>query len=447
MANQQDVNTAIAGIDEVWGNPPARNGLFGNALRSLSVQGIRGIDLEVELAWPVAAIGGINGSGKTTLLQLFSCAYTKHGSGARHFTIGRWIGQSFDAVDETPTITEHANLVYQFTDETPSLSVEYQSARTRWGYPRRGNPERNVDFVGIANFAPRIEKTDRTHQNRSRLEVRATNSLNDRVVESISRILGNPYEAARFHTVSAPNAQWTDEIPQLTRNGVSYTESHMGAGEQKLVRLVRHLEALPRKSLVLLEEPELTLHPDAQFGLAWYLMVLSKRQGHQIIIATHSSAIFEALPQAGRIVVSREAGASTVLHNVTKLAAARELSTSVRSNKALILVEDITAKKLFTQIVDRYAADMRETVSIIDVGSDDDVRRMVTKFREQNIRAVGVRDPDVGEDGQAGLFSLPGNVCPEAVLLETSNIERADALYAGFTAAYQRAAVQVTCPH
>jgi predicted ATPase len=442
MANQQDVNNASAALDEIWGNPPARNGLFGNALRSLSVSGIRGLDLEVEFSWPVAAIGGINGSGKTTLLQLCSCAYTRHGSGARHFTIGRWIGQSFDAVGETPTIEPDASLIYQFIDETPSLSVDYQSARTRWGYPRRGNPERNVDFVGIANFAPRIEKTDRTHQNRTRLEVRATEALADRVVESISRILGNTYDAAEFHTVSAPNAQWTDEIPQLARNGVSYTEAHMGAGEQKLVRLVRHLEGLPRRSLVLLEEPELTLHPDAQFGLAWYLMTLAKRQGHQIIVATHSGAIFEALPQAARIVVSRESGLSTVLHNVTKLAAARELSSSVRANKALILVEDIAAKNLLSQIIDRFASDMRAMISIIDVGSDDDVRRMVGKLRMQEVHAVGVRDPDVGEDGATGLFSLPGDVSPEQVLLEPHNIVRADSFYPGFSAAHARALIQ-----
>jgi predicted ATP-dependent endonuclease of OLD family len=38
----------------------------------------------------------------------------------------------------------------------------------------------------------------------------------------------------------------------------------MGAGEQKVVRLVQELERLPARSLILLEEPELTLHPDAQ---------------------------------------------------------------------------------------------------------------------------------------------------------------------------------------
>lgn len=442
MATQQDVNQAIQAIDEVWANPPARNGLFGNALRSVSVDGIRGLSLDVELSWPVIAIGGINGCGKTTLLQLCSAAYTKHGTGRRHFTLGRWIGPSMDAIHETPPISENASVSYQFMDDTPTLDVRYQPDRTRWGYPRRGNPERDVDFVGIASFAPRIERTDRTHQNRSRLEVRASDDLSARVVESISRILGNTYESAQFHTVSAADAHWTDEIPQLARHGVAYTEAHMGAGEQKLVRLVRHLEGLPSKSLILLEEPELTLHPDAQFGLAWYLMTLSKRKGHQIVIATHSAYIFEALPRPARTVLTREAGSSAVLQRVSRLAAARQLSSSVRSNKSLIFVEDLVAKDFLCQIIDRYSDALRDGSSVIDVGSDDDVRRMLARFRVQGARAVGVRDPDVGEDEATGLFSLPGNMAPEQILLTQENVQRADALFSGFSRAVERASAQ-----
>ena len=442
VASQQDVNEAVAAIDEVWGNPPARNGRYGNALRAIEVHGIRGLDLSMEFSWPVVAIGGINGSGKTTVLQLCSAAYTRHESGARHFTLGRWVGQSIVAVDEAPMIQEDAHLLYQFIDGTPSLGVRYQAERTRWGYPRRGNPERDVEFVGIAGFAPRIERTDRTHQNRSRLEVRRTEQLHPRVVESISRILGNNYEAAEFHTVSAPNADWTDQIPKLRRNEVSYTEAHMGAGEQKLVRLVRHLENLPERSLVLLEEPELTLHPDAQFGLAWYLMSLSKRRGHQIIIATHSASMFEALPQSARIVIARDFGASTVLHNVSKLAAARQMSVTVRANKGLILVEDAVAAKLLSQIIDRFSPALRNDASIVEVGSDEDVRRLVEKFRGQGVRAVGVRDPDIGGDLAIGMFSLPGNLSPEEVLLEHGNVARADGIYPGLREAVDRASAR-----
>jgi predicted ATPase len=440
MANETDVNTARSALDSIWNNPPARDQRFGNALKSVSLNNIRGLSVTVELQWPVVAIGGINGCGKTTTLQVCSAAYTKSGTGKHYYTLGRWIGPAL--AGETPPISHPAEIKFGFWDTTPSLVVPYQVERTRWGYPRRGNPERNVAFVGIANFAPRIERLDRTHQNRARLNILATQKLDPRLVESVSRILGNPYDEVAFHTVSAPNAKWRDEIPELARGGHRYTEGHMGAGEQKAVRLIQFIEQISDHSLVLLEEPELTLHPDAQFGLAWYLMTLAKRKGHQIIIATHSPYIFEALPTEARVLLMRDNAGVAVLHSVTHLSAARELSASVRSNRDLVFVEDEVASRFLTEIWRRLAPDLLKSATIIQIGSSADVQRMVDRLRGQGVRAVGIRDPDQGDAPSQGLFSLPGDCSPEQLLLDDNNLGRAEKLLGGIKAAACRAKVQ-----
>lgn len=75
MASTSDIQAEIQKIDEKWGNPTARNGLFGNILKSLSIKKIRHMDAHVEFSWPITAIAGTNGSGKTTILQLCSAAY------------------------------------------------------------------------------------------------------------------------------------------------------------------------------------------------------------------------------------------------------------------------------------------------------------------------------------------------------------------------------------
>lgn len=61
--------------------------------------------------------------------------------------------------------------------------------------------------------------------------------------------------------------------------------------------MVNTLETAPPKSLVIFEEPETSLHGDAQVRLAQYFVEVALRRGHQIIITTHSSAI---LGQLGR---------------------------------------------------------------------------------------------------------------------------------------------------
>src|SRR5271157_503226 len=42
MANQTDLENEIAGISKSWSNPAARNGLFGNILKSIRVDAVRG---------------------------------------------------------------------------------------------------------------------------------------------------------------------------------------------------------------------------------------------------------------------------------------------------------------------------------------------------------------------------------------------------------------------
>lgn len=440
MATEADVKSVQQEIHEVWTNPPVRDNLFGNVLRSVKVAKIRGLNLTVEFQWPVVAIGGVNGSGKTTLLQVCSAAYTKAGSASHYYTIGRWISPALGA--ETPPIAPDAVVNFAFWDQTPTFAIPYKEEQTKWGYPRRGNPSRNVEFIGITNFAPRIERLDRTHQHRSQLNIVNTDAAHPRVVESVSRILDCPYTSLASHTVSVPNAQWSDKIPELRRGASTYTEGHMGAGEQKIVRLIASLEALPSKSLVLLEEPELTLHPDAQYGLAWYVMALARRKGHQIIIATHSPHIFEALPKQGRVILSRDNAGIAVLHGVTHLKAARELSKSVRTNADLVLVEDAVGHRLLTEIFRRFSKDLLANATIVEVGSAQDVQRMVARLREQDVRAIGVRDPDFGGAPPQGLFSLPGNQLPEQLLLDPANVARTEQFWNGITEAVALARVQ-----
>jgi predicted ATPase len=437
MATDQDVSQAISSLDEKWDNPPARNALFGNVIKSIDIKNIRGLDVTLEFTWPVMAIGGINGAGKTTVIQVASSAYAKQ-KGGRYYKLGDWIRNALQG--ESPAVKDPAHVSFNFWDETNSFQVPYSAANTRWRYPRRGNPERHVEFIGIAAFAPRIERKDRTHVFRSRLQVTNSEELDPRLVESVSKILGCSYEQAKLNTVGILKGQWNETFPELKRGGYIYSEPHMGAGEQKIVRLVHTLENLPKHSLILLEEPEITLHPDAQCGLAWYLMTLSKRKGHQILVATHSTEIFETLPLRARALLIRDReGNPQVLHNVRYLTAARELSRNVRSNKDIIFVEDIVAKGLLQEIFRRHNRQLLESAEIVPIGNTDDVQRMVLLFREQSIRAIGVRDADVGDNPASGMFSLPGDRSPEELLLDEENIKQAEQFVNGLLSAFERA--------
>ena len=437
MATDQDIAAAIQRVNELWGNPPARKGRFGNVLKSVSVSNVRQMTVALEFTWPLTAIGGVNGSGKSTVLQICSSAYSKE-KGGRHYKIGDWIRGALPG--ETPAIGNNATISYTFWDDTLGYEVPHTPARRRWKYPSRAKaPLRHVVFIGIASFAPRIERRDRTHLFKTRLEIKSTDVIDGKIVQSISRILGTTYDEGMVHTVGSPKGDWTDTLPQIKRASSTYTEPHMGAGEQKVVRLVRVLEEVPEKSLILLEEPEITLHPDAQRGLAWYLMTLSARRGHQIIVATHSSEIFDVLPKEARVLLLRNAAGVEALHKVPYLRAARELSRTVNTNKQLILVEDEVAKSFLREILRRFAVDILRNCAIVPVGNTDDVCRITRSFRAQGIRAVGIRDADIGANELERLLSLPGSEAPESLLLQPENISVCETILSGIGTAFERA--------
>ncbi|MBY4692771.1 AAA family ATPase [Burkholderia latens] len=438
MANQTQINQEIERINEKWENPQARNGLFGNILKSVKITSVRGLSASIEFSWPITAIAGTNGSGKTTILQLCSAAYVRE-QGGRIYKLGDWVRNALG--DETPAFNGGSSLLFSFWNDHPTLSISYQKERTRWGYPKSSNPVRNVDFIGITTFAPRIERKDRLHVFRSQVMVKESKNFTPELLESISTVLGVPYPDGKMHQVGLPKGNWKDHLPQVKRGEYIYGEPHMGAGEQKVIRLVQALEAIPQRSLVLLEEPEITLHPDAQRGLAWYLMSLARRKGHQILVATHSADLFETLPPEARVLLARTKQGVSVIPKPPGIAAARELSGVAKSNKDLILVEDIVGQRLLREILRRFDKGMLANSTIVPVGNTDDVYRMVNRFRGEGVRAIGVRDPDIGEAPVAGMFSLPGELAPESLLLATDNIKAAETWLDGVGDAFEKAQV------
>lgn len=60
--------------------------------------------------------------------------------------------------------------------------------------------------------------------------------------------------------------------------------------------LVRKVSSAKPKSLILLDEPETSLHPRAQRELMRFLLEKAERHGHQIVIATHSAECISELP-------------------------------------------------------------------------------------------------------------------------------------------------------
>ena len=67
-----------------------------------------------------------------------------------------------------------------------------------------------------------------------------------------------------------------------------------GCGAQQILPIITQIFSAPQNSVILIEEPEAGLHPEAQVNLA-KMLVEAISQGNQLLVTTHSQALLEAL--------------------------------------------------------------------------------------------------------------------------------------------------------
>ena len=111
---------------------------------------------------------------------------------------------------------------------------------------------------------------------------------------AVGAILGREYSEIKIIRHSLFNCDAYSCF--MTTVGLKYTEAFAGSGEFAVVRIVTSIMEAPDQSLILLDEPEVSLHPGAQDRLLDFLTASVKEHKHQVVISTHSPAIVRKLP-------------------------------------------------------------------------------------------------------------------------------------------------------
>ncbi len=138
---------------------------------------------------------------------------------------------------------------------------------------------------GLVNYSYRM---------RNRVINQENYTLKDQEVKEISVILGKKYSSIKIIRHEFFN---TDAYTCVMSTGnLNYTEAFAGSGEFSVVKIVFDIMNAEEKSLILLDEPEVSLHPGAQDRLVHFLEKQCLAHKHQIIISTHSPAIVRKLP-------------------------------------------------------------------------------------------------------------------------------------------------------
>lgn len=249
------------------------------------------VTIEFEEDKRLTAILGPNGFGKSTVLHALAASFrpakirrgntiSPEGEDHRYIDFfpntphGTWANTNFKVIH---FVREGA------TTRRDTLSVSKGTRQWLPLAPRR--PERPTYFIGVASSTPAIENT----WPRSKLTY-TTQDLTDadslEIKQKAGHILQRDY--TRYHSNSLSNRR---RLIGVEYQGVNYSALSMGAGEQRLFRILRQVKSASDYSLILIDEVDLLLHTEALHRLLGVLNDYATAKKLQIIFTTHRESV------------------------------------------------------------------------------------------------------------------------------------------------------------
>jgi predicted ATPase len=245
--------------------------------------------------------------------------------------------------------------------------------------------------------------------------IKAVRYLEAPETESIATILGKPIERIALveHRFFGPDGI-TIRL-YLKDSGSAYSEAHAGSGEYAVVRLVDAISRADDRSLILLDEPEVSLHPGAQNELMQFLLREVLRKGHQVVISTHSPELAGSLPHQAIKVFGFDASSERVVlvaNGCSPTEAFTHLGQiTAGSGRPRLIVEDELAAELVKASLRHHAPTKLDSLDIVPFpgGASGIVKNVIPAFVLAKESKTGVlldgdqrtsdHDPDLSVEG------------------------------------------------
>jgi len=338
----------------------------------------------VPFRYPITAICGKNGSGKSTVLALAALAHhspsgwyvqwtnTRYRSSRGAEDRSYYIFPDFFLYHPNDQIPNGVRITWRYHVNGAETSLEFSKSQKQWGkYSRR--PEREVDYAPLSRVLPAQE----LNAVRGAFSVvnpeAASQKLDDSYRRYFSYIMGETYRDAEILK--------TDRLTfAKCETEISYSGFNMGGGENCVAHLLHLLDRLPPFGLLVVEEIESCLHPEAQVRLAEILVRICWDKRIQVVCSTHSEVFIDALPRQARLLLRKHHDTKSVIEEPSTRFAIYEM-TGVTQPELTVYCEDRSAAILIEEAV---PYEDRTRLRILDVGSDATVvRQGVSHLRGQ----------------------------------------------------------------
>ncbi|TDP94253.1 putative ATP-dependent endonuclease of OLD family [Leucobacter luti] len=241
-----------------------------------------------------------------------------------------------------------------------------------------------------------LKELDEKHElwGKNRILEKAEN-LSALELKAISRILGRTYDSISLVKHDYYGVEGYTAVMRTPHFG--YSEAYAGSGEFAATMLVRGISRASNESLILLDEPETSLHPGAQRELMRFVAKECRRKKHQVVIATHAPGIVEELPEQSLKLVDLDPTTGKV-QVVANRASASEAFIRIGAgySKGTVVVEDALARALVQHAARGKGIDYLNSLDVIFLpgGASVYLKRVIPVEAQLNSKCAFLLDGD-----------------------------------------------------
>lgn len=402
------------------------------------LKNLNDVTIEFEESKRLTAILGPNGFGKSTVLHALAASFQP--TEFRDGNIVSTVGEDCRYIDYFPN-TPHGtwsntsfDVVHFFRDgaNTQIETLPVSKGLRQWIPLAKKRPERETYFIGVSSSIPAIE----LDWPRSKINY-TTHDLNDadslEVRQKAGYILNRDYTKFHSNRVSAKSSFIGVEF-----QGVNYSALSMGAGEQRLFRILRKIKAAKKYALILIDELDLLLHTDALHRLLEVMNEYAGAKSLQIIFTTHRESVvnFDSFVAIRHLYRSPVAPHKTFCFNETKPDALarltgqphRPLSVCCEDDVSTAIVEKVAQQvgiRKFVEISRFGAADNAFTLAAALIFNGQDIensllvldgdKHSTDEERQSRIKAVLTGDSQHDKDRRSLALSKITQYCPSGI--------------------------------
>ena len=259
-------------------------------LISIRISHLKGINNLVDMFFKedgLTAIMGVNCCGKSTVLHALLCSFWS-GKDENGKTIGgyRQFKEFFIPDTENKWDNSEFWIKSSFREKNKVIEVEkkFYKGVDRWSRTE-SRFIRPVYYVGIDSCVPDVERLRISDMNNSNPPV----SLSDQCKEKCRYILDKSYDEVETYA----NERRKAKMRKAKIDTIKYTSFSMGAGEQRVFRIIECILSASKYSLILIDEIDLLLHINALKRLIKTISDIAIKNHLQIIFTTHSMIMNE----------------------------------------------------------------------------------------------------------------------------------------------------------